>query len=90
MHCIIGVVIMASISGILAGFVMNANQSKYETTMQNYGFSQGDIGKLMGVVGQIDGNVHDAISYSDKKAASNAADAIDDMIQPDEQLYDLH
>ena len=34
----------------------------------------------MGVVGQIDGNVHDAISYSDKKAASNAADAIDDMI----------
>lgn len=66
------VAILASFSGILSVVLMKVIDSRYSDALINYGFAQGEIGKLLAVIGQVDGEVHDAISLlneEDLKAA---------------------
>lgn len=66
------VAILASLSGILSVIFMKIIDTRYSNALVNYGFAQGDIGKLLAVIGQVDGEVHDAISLlndSDVQAA---------------------
>lgn len=56
------VAILASLSGILSVIFMKIIDTRYSNALVNYGFAQGDIGKLLAVIGQVDGEVHDAIS----------------------------
>ena len=51
---------IASVVSIIALFVM---ASRYEHAMQNYGFSQGDIGKAMTVLTDTRSAVRGAIGY---------------------------
>lgn len=70
---VIGVAILASISGIVSVFMMSSIQKDYDYALENFGFAQGDIGMVMGSLAKLDGQVHDAIGYLDaasKKAAS--------------------
>ncbi len=71
---VIGVAILASISGIVSVFMMSSIQKDYDYALENFGFAQGDIGMVMGSLAKLDGQVHDAIGYLDaasKKAASD-------------------
>lgn len=56
------VAILGCISGVISTMMMKMIDGKYSSALIDYGFSQGDIAKLMACVGQIDGSVHDSIS----------------------------
>lgn len=68
--------IIASISGVVSAVVMKNIDSRYSDAIVQYGFAQGDIGKLLASFCRLDGNVHDAISYTDEKDANAARDNI--------------
>lgn len=57
------ITLLASISGILSAVMIGIVDVRYSDALENYGFSQGDIGKVLGRLGQIDGSVHDSISF---------------------------
>lgn len=65
-------ILLASIAGICAITSMNTISTRYTEALNHYGFSQGDVGSALAMLGRIDGNVHDAIGYMDKENASAA------------------
>ncbi len=68
------ITILASISGIISTIINKVIDNKYSNALIQYGFSQGTIGELFATLGQIDGSVHDTISFSSEehqKAAEN-------------------
>lgn len=72
MTAFIMVTIIASLSGIAGAVIIKIVDSQYSDALVNYGFSQGDVGKALSVLGVLDGDVHDAISLfneTDLKAA---------------------
>ena len=42
---VIGVAILASLSGIVSVFMMSNIQHKYDDALQNFGFAQGDMAR---------------------------------------------
>ncbi len=71
---IVLVTIVASISGIVGIFMLGNVQQEYTVGIKNYGFAQGDVGKLMTAFCRLNGQVHDAIGYlnqADAQAAEN-------------------
>lgn len=66
------VALIASISGVVSAVINKVTDTKYSNALVNYGFSQGDIGKLFAALGQADGSVHDAISFSNKTSQDAA------------------
>ena len=52
---VIGVAILASLSGIVSVFMMSNIQHKYDDALQNFGFAQGDIGMVMSSLAQLNG-----------------------------------
>lgn len=60
-------VALASIATIVTLVMLNRLSNRYDYALDNYGFAQGDIGEALGAFGQLDGNVHDAVSYFDKQ-----------------------
>lgn len=66
------VALVASIAGVASMFIMQKIDSDYSDALIDYGFAQGDIGKALSLLGRIDGNVHDAIGYSNKEHQDTA------------------
>ncbi|MEG0963450.1 MAG: methyl-accepting chemotaxis protein [Lachnospiraceae bacterium] len=66
------VALLGSISGIGSTILMKVIDVQYTSALENYGFSQGDIGKLLACLSQADGEVHDAISFSNKENQAKA------------------
>lgn len=60
--------LIASLSGIISVILMRIVDTQYSNALVNYGFAQGDIGQLLAVIGELDGEVHDAISLLDDEA----------------------
>lgn len=77
---VIGVAILASLSGIVSVFMMSNIQHKYDDALQNFGFAQGDIGMVMSSLAQLDGEVHDAIGYLDAETSRNSANSVTTLI----------
>lgn len=68
------VTILASCSGIVSVFITSNVNTNYANALENYGFAQGDVGKLLACFASINVNVHDAIAYTtpkDQDAASS-------------------
>ena len=61
---IVVVLVLASFSGILSVFITADVNKDYSSAMEDYGFAQGDVGKLLACFGSINVSVHDAISYT--------------------------
>lgn len=59
------VALIASLSGIISVILMKMVDSQYSNALVNYGFAQGDVGKLMSLIAKIDGEVHDVIGLLD-------------------------
>lgn len=68
----IGIALIASISSVLCVITTKSVDARYSDVLIHYGFSQGDIGKGLSAFCRIDGNVHDAISYTDEKTREAA------------------
>ncbi len=77
---VIGVAILASLSGIVSVFMMSNIQHKYDDALQNFGFAQGDIGMVMSSLAQLNGEVHDAIGYLDAETSRNSANSVTTLI----------
>ena len=59
------VAILSSISGIASVIIMAIIDTQYTNAMVNYGFTQGDIGKFIAALGEVDGEVHDVVGFLD-------------------------
>ncbi len=70
---VIGIAILASISGIVSVFMMSSIQKEYNYALEKFGFAQGDVGMVMGTLAQLDGEVHDAVSFLDGDASKAAS-----------------
>lgn len=64
--------LIASISGIVGLAVMKVIDIRYTNLMQDYGFTQGDVGRLLAAFIRTDGNVRNAISNADSDLRADA------------------
>ncbi len=85
---IIGVAILASISGIVSVFMMNGINNTYDYALKNFGFAQGDVGEVLGNLARLDGKVHDAIGYLNNDASVAAANEMSGLIANINQYMD--
>lgn len=79
------VAVLASLSGLLSIFIINDLTGRYGDALENYGFTQGDIGKAMAAFCRVDGNVHDTIGYLN---AEDRAQAFSDFQEQADQMDD--
>lgn len=68
------IAIIASLSGIISVLLMKVIDTRYTDALVNYGFSQGDIAKVLACMGQLDGSAHDAVSMMDEDLVKMAQD----------------
>lgn len=66
------VMLLASLSGTVAVVITNDMNQQWSSAMKNYGFAQGDVGKLLSCFGSINVSVHDYISYTNIEDAKDA------------------
>lgn len=59
------VAILSSIAGIASVIIMAIIDTQYSNAIVNYGFTQGDIGKFIAALGEVDGDVHDVVGFLD-------------------------
>lgn len=69
------VAILVSFSGILGGTAMLVMGIQYHYALTNYGFSQGDIGKMMITFADTRSNLRTAIGYQDKTLVQETYEA---------------
>lgn len=69
------VAILVSFSGILGGTAMLVMGIQYHYALTNYGFSQGDIGKMMITFADTRSNLRVAIGYQDKTLVQETYEA---------------
>lgn len=74
------VAIMASLSGAISVVLMYVIDAQYSVALEGYGFAQGDIGKLLVVIGNADGDVHDVVSFLDEGMIQEARAGYDENI----------
>lgn len=60
------VTIIMSAVAFIAGIILAAMSTRYSSALQNYGFSQGDIGKAMVVFTEARSSLRAAVGYSDE------------------------
>lgn len=81
------VTILASISGIISIFMMHDLTGRYGNALVNYGFTQGDIGKTMALFCRVDGNIHNAVSYTDPENEKAARDSVTNQTAQMEEYF---
>lgn len=72
---ILMVALLVSISGILGGVAMLVMGNRYNYALTNYGFSQGDIGKMMITFADTRSNLRAVIGYQDKTMVADCYEA---------------
>ena len=82
------VTILASISGIYSVTYTGKINSQYGEAISKYGFSQGDIGKLLACFGSINVSVHDAISFTDTKDQQAAVELFHTQLEKMDGYFD--
>ncbi len=73
--CFIIVALVSSISGITCTAIMHRIDADYTDALTNYGFAQGDIGKLLACFLKTNLALHDVVGYQDSEdiAAAEAS-----------------
>lgn len=77
---VIGIAILASISGIVSAFMMSSIQKEYDNALEKFGFAQGDVGMVLGSLAQLDGAVHDTVGYLNADAKKEAANKTTELV----------
>lgn len=81
------VAILVSFSGILGGTAMLVMGIQYHYALTNYGFSQGDIGKMMITFADTRSNLRAAIGYQDKTLVQETYEAYETKKQACKEDY---
>lgn len=74
------VTIIASLSGILGVFVTKTMNSQYTDAMNNYGFSQGDLGEALTSIAESQQDLYKMLALSDKTMIADARAALDEAL----------
>lgn len=77
---VLGVTVLASVSGVVSTFKMHDIQKQYEEGLNRYGFAQGDAGMVLGSFAKLDGKIHDAISCLDPQIRRDAEAEMDELV----------
>lgn len=75
--CFLAIMLISSIAGISSVFITKNVENEYNQALKDYGFAQGDIGKLLACFGSVNVSVHDVIGYVDANAQHAAETAYD-------------
>lgn len=75
------VAIIGSVASVMNISMIRQINERYTDAMVNYGFVQGDIGRLYGDFARLDGNIHDAVSFMNEKDKQNAIANFEKMSQ---------
>ena len=78
---IIIIAMLVSISGILGAIASVYMCTRYNNALTNYGFSQGDIGKMMITLADTRSNLRAVIGYDDQDIIDDCYDAYQDRKQ---------
>lgn len=82
------VALIGSIASIASGIILKVSDALYSDALVNYGFSQGDIGKLFAQMGVLDGAVHDAISFSNEEYLNEAKTEYEESLPQVDSYFD--
>lgn len=82
------IMIVGSISGIYSVTYTGKVKDEFAEAMQKYGFSQGDIGKLLACLGSVNVSVHDVISFTDVETQAAALDKFNTQLQKMDGYFD--
>ncbi len=63
---ILSIALIVSISGVIGAVAMLVVGNRYDYALNNYGFSQGDIGKMMITFADTRSNLRAVIGYDDQ------------------------
>lgn len=70
------IALIASISGVLSIIAIKLVDVRYSNLVQNNGFVQGDVGRLLSAFIRTDGNMRNGISYMDKDARLSSQESV--------------
>ena len=71
---ILMIALLVSMSGIIGGIAMGVMSNRYNYALVNYGFSQGDIGKMMIAFADTRSNLRAVIGYQDSALVQDCYD----------------
>lgn len=74
-RAVIMITMIASISGVLSIAVMKIIDVGYGNLVEEYGFAQGDIGRVLAAFIRTDGNVRNALSCLDEEVRNGAKES---------------
>ena len=72
---ILSIALIVSISGVIGAVAMLVVGNRYDYALNNYGFSQGDIGKMMVTFADTRSNLRAVIGYDDQDLVDSCYDA---------------
>ena len=81
------IAVLASISGIFSVAYTGSVNKQYTYAIRNYGFAQGDVGKLISCFDTINVNVHDIVSFIDGNEKNNAQNQFDEQVSKIDTLF---
>lgn len=85
---IVGITVLASISGIVSVFVTKGMEKQYQFALEAYGFAQGDVGKVIACLGMVNTSVHDHISYLNEDGQNSAEEVYDREVGKMDQYFE--
>lgn len=68
----VAISLLASIAGVTSVIIMSNIDVKYSKALETFGLNQGDTGRLLSAFCRLDGNVHDAVSYTNEANRESA------------------
>ena len=78
--------IIASVASVISCIAIFLISFQYENAMQNYGFSQGDIGKAMTAITETRSSLRGAIGYEDEETIAKLVATYEE----EKQLFDVY
>ena len=85
---ILSIVLIVSISGVVVVAAMLVVGNRYDYALNNYGFSQGDIGKMMITFVDTRSNLRAVIGYDDQDLVDSCYDAYSTKKQACQEYVD--
>ncbi len=81
--------LIASIASIVCIFLTKSVQSRYSDTISNYGFAQGDVGNLISDFSEANLNLHNAVSYANISAKTEAKSTFENSLTNIDDLFNV-
>lgn len=78
---VIKITLIASIAGVLSVAAMKIIDVRYGNLVEEHGFAQGDVGRLLAAFIRTDGNVRNAVSYMNEDARASARESVENYYE---------